>query len=62
MIVLFWDFINADPNVNSNSCVYIVNVNAWAIEGIDCPALYDDYTDVLINNVVDQSNNTISVP
>lgn len=61
MTALFWDFANVKPHVNGNSDACIVSVNAWATEGYDRPGLYDDYTDVLINNVADKCNNTIVV-
>ncbi|CAF3457969.1 unnamed protein product [Fusarium graminearum] len=58
---LFWDFESWDPSVNPTSQACIVAGNAWASEGWDRPAIYDDYTDSLINNVADKCANTIVV-
>ncbi|KAM0347331.1 hypothetical protein ACHAPU_004850 [Fusarium lateritium] len=58
---LFWDFESWDPVVNAASEACIVAGNAWASEGWDRPAIYDDYTDSLINNVADKCANTIVV-
>ncbi|KAH6969301.1 glycoside hydrolase superfamily [Fusarium avenaceum] len=58
---LFWDFESWDPLVNPTSEACIVAGNAWASEGWDRPAVYDDYTDSLINNVADKCANTIVV-
>ncbi|KAM0542563.1 hypothetical protein ACHAPJ_012734 [Fusarium lateritium] len=58
---LFWDFESWDPTVNPTSEACIVAGNAWASEGWDRPAVYDDYTDGLINNVADKCKNTIVV-
>ncbi|KAM0471674.1 hypothetical protein ACHAP7_008938 [Fusarium lateritium] len=58
---LFWDFESWDPIVNPTSEACIVAGNAWASEGWDRPAVYDDYTDGLINNVADKCANTIVV-
>ncbi|PHH81329.1 hypothetical protein CDD82_1030 [Ophiocordyceps australis] len=58
---LFYDFVSAEPVVDALSDACIVFGNAWACEGADRPALYDDYTDRLINKVAAQCNNTIVV-
>ncbi|KAI1846668.1 hypothetical protein JX265_009029 [Neoarthrinium moseri] len=58
---LFWDFESGSPLVNPTSDACIVVGNAWAAEGYDRPALRDDFTDGLINNVADQCANTIVV-
>ncbi|CEI61924.1 putative beta-glucosidase M [Fusarium venenatum] len=58
---LYWDFESWDPSVNPTSEACIVAGNAWASEGWDRPAIYDDYTDSLINNVADKCANTIVV-
>lgn len=58
---LFWDFESFAPSVNPASQACIVFGNAWATEGYDRPALRDDYTDGLIQNIADQCANTIVV-
>ncbi|RSM10911.1 hypothetical protein CDV31_007039 [Fusarium ambrosium] len=58
---LFWDLESWDPQVNPTSDACIVAGNAWASEGWDRPALYDEYTDSLIRNVADKCANTIVV-
>ncbi|KAF3764314.1 family 3 glycoside hydrolase [Cryphonectria parasitica EP155] len=58
---LYWDFENGAPLVNPTTDACIVIGNAWATEGYDRPAVRDDFTDGLINNVADQCNNTIVV-
>lgn len=60
---LYWDF----TNVNATSVVYgasdvaIVFLNAHAGEGVDRPALRDDFSDALVQNIAAQNNNTIVV-
>lgn len=57
---LFWDFIDPAPQVPlSDAC--LVFINAWASEGYDRPAIYDDYSDNLVLSVASQCNNTIVV-
>lgn len=58
---LYWDFTSTDPDVDSTTDVCIVDVNAYASEGWDRSAMYDDYTDNLILNVAAKCNNTIVV-
>ncbi|RSL57790.1 hypothetical protein CEP54_008128 [Fusarium duplospermum] len=58
---LFWDLESWDPMVNPTSDACIVAGNAWASEGWDRPALYDEYTDSLIRNVADKCANTIVI-
>lgn len=58
---LYWDFESGSPLVNPTSDACLVFGNAWAAEGADRPAVRDDFTDDLINNIADQCNNTIVV-
>jgi beta-glucosidase len=60
---VLWDFrnVNATANVDPSSDACLVFINAFASEAIDRPSLYDDYSDVLVNNIADQCNNTIVV-
>lgn len=58
---LYWDFESGSPLVNPTSSACLVFGNAWAAEGADRPAVRDDFTDDLVNNVADQCNNTIVV-
>lgn len=61
--VLYWDFVNANANgtVPKESDAALVFINAIASEGIDRPALRDDFSDALVNNIAAQHNNTIVV-
>lgn len=58
---LYWDFESGSPMVNPTSSACLVFGNAWAAEGADRPAVWDEYTDDMINHVADQCNNTIVV-
>lgn len=58
---LMHDFGNPEPAVDPASAACIVFGNAWASEGYDRPALYDNFTDTMINSVADQCNKTIVV-
>lgn len=58
---LYWDFGNTDPSVDPASDACIVDVNAFATEGWDRPAMFDDYTDSIILNVAAACANTIVV-
>jgi beta-glucosidase len=61
--ILYWDFVNANANgtVPSETDAALVFINAIASEGIDRPALRDDFSDALVNNIAAQCNNTIVV-
>ncbi|KAK0375432.1 beta-glucosidase [Colletotrichum limetticola] len=57
---LLWDTASPAPSVSeSDAC--LVFINAWATETLDRSALYDDYSDGLVNSVADQCGNTIVV-
>ncbi|KAL4406476.1 beta-glucosidase [Colletotrichum abscissum] len=57
---LLWDTVSPAPSVSeSDAC--LVFINAWATETLDRSALYDDYSDGLVNSVADQCSNTIVV-
>ena len=58
---LAWDFSSQQPVVNQGSEVCIVFINAFASEGWDRPFISDDYSDVLIETVAAQCNNTMVV-
>lgn len=62
-IALFWDFLTPGSNANvdpaSDAC--LVFINAFATEYFDRPALRDDFSDQLVNNIADKCNNTIVV-
>ncbi|CDK28769.1 unnamed protein product [Kuraishia capsulata CBS 1993] len=58
---LSWDFASAEPNVNAESDVCIVFINAYATEGSDRPNLADKYSDNLVESVADQCANTMVV-
>lgn len=61
--LLYWDFetINATSVVYGASDAAIVFLNAMSSEGVDRPALRDDFSDALVNNIAAQNNNTIVV-
>ncbi|KAJ4397872.1 hypothetical protein N0V93_002109 [Gnomoniopsis smithogilvyi] len=58
---MYWDLESGSPSVNPTSTACLVFGNAWAAEGADRPAVWDKYTDNLINHVADQCNNTVVV-
>lgn len=58
---LAWDFRSQQPVVNQGSEVCIVFINAMSSEGWDRPFISDDYSDVLIETVAAQCNNTMVV-
>ncbi|PFH60809.1 hypothetical protein XA68_10270 [Ophiocordyceps unilateralis] len=58
---LFYDLTSEKPGVDPLSDACLVMGNAWASEGYDRPALYDNYTDGLIRTVADQCSKTIVV-
>ncbi|KAK7999083.1 glycoside hydrolase family 3 protein [Apiospora marii] len=58
---IWWDFVNANPQVDPTSDACIVDVNAYAAEGWDRVGLRDEYTDGLIRNVASKCANTIVV-
>lgn len=58
---LFHDFVSPSPIVDPLTDTCIVFGNAWACEGFDRPAIYDDYTDTLIKRVADQCSKTVVV-
>lgn len=58
---LYQDLTSAKPGVNPASDVCIVFGNAWAREGVDRPALQDEYTDTLITTVANQCKKTVVV-
>lgn len=57
---LFWDFNGAEPT-NSEADACLVFINAASSEGVDRPALRDDYSDGLIIDIASRCNNTIVV-
>lgn len=56
--MLAWDFTSQNPTVNKASDACLVFVNEIAAEGWDRPNLADPWSDVLIENVAKQCNNT----
>lgn len=56
--ILAWDFVNQSPTVNKASDTCLVFVNEMSAEGWDRPNLADPWSDVLIENVASQCNNT----
>ncbi|KAE8167884.1 glycoside hydrolase superfamily [Aspergillus tamarii] len=57
---LFWDLEGSQvTNVETEAC--LVFVNAASSEGVDRPALRDDYTDGLILDIASQCNNTVVI-
>lgn len=60
---LFWDFDTngANSTVERTSEACLVFLNAAASEGIDRPALRDDFSDAMVRNIATQCNNTIVV-
>ncbi|KUI52918.1 putative beta-glucosidase M [Cytospora mali] len=58
---LAWDFDSQQPLVNQGSEACIVFINALSAEGWDRPFLADDYSDVLVETVASQCNNTMVV-
>lgn len=58
---LAWDFLSQDPVVNEGSDACIVFINQLSAEGWDRNVLSDEYSDVLVQNVASQCNNTIVV-
>ncbi|KAJ6030667.1 uncharacterized protein N7446_000271 [Penicillium canescens] len=57
---LFWDFDGTEPT-NSETDACLVFINAASSEGVDRPALRDDYSDGLIIDIASRCNNTIVV-
>ncbi|KAK5080092.1 hypothetical protein LTS08_008746 [Lithohypha guttulata] len=60
---VFWDFdtVSANSTVDRTSDACLVFLNAASSEGIDRPALRDDFSDTLVTNIAAQCNNTIVV-
>ncbi|KAG9230487.1 putative beta-glucosidase M [Amylocarpus encephaloides] len=56
---VYWDTISANPLVNGATDACLVFINAFASEGPDRTALYDDYSDALVQNVAANCSNTI---
>lgn len=57
---LFWDLEGTQvTNTETDAC--LIFVNAASSEGVDRPALRDDYTDGLILDVASQCNNTVVI-
>ncbi|KAB8216275.1 glycosyl hydrolase family 3 N terminal domain-containing protein [Aspergillus novoparasiticus] len=57
---LFWDFKGTEA-MNSESDACLVFINAASSEGVDRPALRDDYSDGLVLGIASRCNNTIVV-
>lgn len=57
---LFWDFKGTEA-VNSEADACLVFINAASSEGVDRPALRDDYSDGLVLGIASRCNNTIVV-
>ncbi|GMF68181.1 unnamed protein product [Aspergillus oryzae] len=57
---LFWDFKGTEA-VNSEADACLVFINAASSEGVDRPALRDDYSDGLVLDIASRCNNTIVV-
>lgn len=62
-IEVFWDTetVNSTSSVSGTTDACLVFINAESSEGIDRPALYDSFSDNLVNNIAKQCNNTIVV-
>ncbi|PHH76299.1 hypothetical protein CDD80_1641 [Ophiocordyceps camponoti-rufipedis] len=58
---LMYDLVSERPGVHPASDACLVFGNAWAAEGYDRPALYDNYTDGLIRAVADKCARTVVV-
>ncbi|KKA30951.1 hypothetical protein TD95_001324 [Thielaviopsis punctulata] len=58
---VFWDLVNAEPEVDPTSDVCLVFGNAWAAEKFDRPNLHDDYTDGLVKHVASKCPNTVVI-
>lgn len=58
---LFWDFDGSSSTVDGSSDVCLVFLNTAASEGVDRPALRDDFSDALVNDIAAQCNNTIVI-
>ena len=57
---LFWDLEGTQvTNIEADAC--LVFVNAASSEGVDRPALRDDYSDGLIIDIASQCNNTVVI-
>jgi len=54
---IFWDFESEAPFVDQASDACVVFINAFSNEGTDRPALEDEFSDNLVNNVADNCNN-----
>lgn len=59
--VVFWDIETPGSNssVDGATDACLVFINAESSEGLDRPALYDSFSDDLVNNIADQCSNTI---
>lgn len=58
---LAWDFASQDPYVNKGSEACVVFINEQASEGWERPYVADEYSDILVENVAAQCNNTMVV-
>ncbi|KAJ5933611.1 Glycoside hydrolase superfamily [Penicillium verhagenii] len=58
---VLWDFTSESPSVDATSDVCLVFINAYATEGYDREALYDDHSDAIVTNVADNCANTVVV-
>ena len=58
---LAWDFYRQNPLVNEASQACLVFINEQAAEGWDRPYLADPYSDVLVESVAAQCNNTMVI-
>ena len=58
---LFWDLENSDNTVPGATDACLVFTNAYSSEGVDRPALRDDYSDALVKNIAGKCENTIVV-
>jgi len=59
--VLYYDTVSNNPAIHAESDACIVFINAYATEGVDREALYDNYSDALVKNVANKCSNTIVV-
>ncbi|KAJ5626337.1 glycoside hydrolase family 3 protein [Penicillium lagena] len=58
---LYWDFESTDPEVDGATDACLVFGNVFSTEGLDRPAMSDDYTDQIILNVAAKCANTIVI-
>jgi beta-glucosidase len=58
---VYFDTVSTNPAVHAESDACLVFINAYATEGVDREALYDDYSDGLVKNIANKCSNTIVV-